>query len=316
MKLQDFHVESADWARPNECEALRDIRLEVFVAEHGVPEALEWDELDAVSLHLLARDGRGEAIGCARLTPQGKIGRVAVRQPWRNQGVGAALVRELVARARTQGQTQVALDAQVAAIAFYEREGFVAHGATFEDAGIMHQAMRLDLARAETTSSLTAAADTLPTGSRGDLAASRLRLLSEASHRLSIYQPRLTEDVYASTQELAEFRRIATSGRGAQIRILLHDAAAALRDSHRLIALAQRLPSVMLVRTPVEDLDLAYASSYLLTDRGGYLFQPDAQRAAGRAAAADRASQAPLLQHFNEVWERSARASALHPLDL
>ncbi len=315
MKLQDFHVESADWARASECGALRDIRREVFVVEHRLPEALERDELDAVSVHLLARDGQGEVIGCARLTPQGKVGRVAVRQPWRNQGVGAALLRELVARARTQGQTQVTLDAQVAAIAFYEREGFVAYGDRFEDAGLIHQAMRLELERAG-TSHPVASAHALPTGSRSDIAANRHRLLSETGHRLSIYQPLLTEDAYASPQELAELRRIATSGRGAQIRILLHDPAAALRDSHRLIALAQRLPSVILVRTPVEDLDLAYSSSYLLTDRGGYLFQPDAQRAAGRAALADRAAQAPLLQHFNEVWERSARASALHPLDL
>ncbi|WP_266181707.1 GNAT family N-acetyltransferase [Dyella humicola] len=315
MKLQDFHVESADWARASETEALRGIRREVFVGEHHLPEALEADELDAVSVHLLARDGQGEAIGCARLTPQGKIGRVAVRQPWRNQGVGAALLRELITRARTQGQVQVELDAQIAALAFYEREGFVAFGERFEDGGLVHQAMRLGL-ESVATSHPVAFSEALATGSRSDIAASRLRLLSEAGRRLSIYQPSLTDDVYASVQELAELRRIATSGRGAQLRILLHDPAAALRDSHRLIALAQRLPSVILVRTPIEDLDLAYSSSYLLTDQGGYLFQPDAQRAAGRAALTDRAAQAPLLQHFNEVWERSARASALHPLDL
>jgi predicted GNAT family N-acyltransferase len=316
MKLQDFHVDSADWARAPEREALRDIRLEIFVGEQRVPEALEWDELDSVSVHLLARDDRGDAIGCARLTPQGKIGRVAVRQPWRNQGIGGALIRELVARARSQGHTAVALDAQAAAIAFYEREGFVAYGDRFEDAGIIHQAMRLELEPAAASSGTALATEALPTGSRADIAASRLRLLSEAGRRLSIYQPILTDEVYASTQELAELRRIATSGRGAQIRILLHDPAAALRDSHRLIALTQRLPSMILVRTPIEELDLAYGSSYLCTDEGGYLFQLDAQRATGRAALTDRASQAPLLQHFNDVWERSTRASALHSLDL
>jgi hypothetical protein len=30
----------------------------------------------------------------------------------------------------------------------------------------------------------------------------------------------------------------------------------------------------------------------------------------------DRSAQAPLLQHFNEVWERAERATALQPLDL
>lgn len=315
MKLEDFHLEPADWARASEREALQAIRLEVFVHEQQVPESLEWDELDAPSLHLLARAPTGEAIGCARLTPRGKIGRVAVRLPWRGRGVGAALVRALTERARSQGLAEVTLDAQVNAIAFYERGGFTAHGDLFEDAGILHRSMRRSL-------STPAADDTptgdrrLPAGSRLEVAATRLRLLADASHRLSIYQPLLGPDVYASQAELAELRRLATSGRGAQIRLLLHDPAAALRDSHRLIALAQRLPSTIHVRTPDDDIDLAYPSSYVLNDQGGYLFLPDAQRMTGRAAAQDRAAQAPLIQHFDEVWERSLPATALQSLHL
>ncbi|MHA6203258.1 GNAT family N-acetyltransferase [Dyella soli] len=318
MNIHDFHVEHADWARDSEREALRGIRMEVFMQEQGVPASLEWDELDSGSLHQLARDGTGEPIGCARLTPHGKIGRVAVRQPWRQRGVGAAMLRALIARARALGRREIMLDAQLSAVAFYQREGFEALGDVFEDAGIRHQAMRLLLG--DPTPGETAPAahreELLPCGSRSELAASRLQLLTEAAQRLSIYQPLLTDDAYASPSELAELRRIATSGRGAQIRLLLHDPAAALRNSHRLIALAQRLPSLVLVRTPIEELDLAYGSSYLLTDRGGHLFQPDATRASGRAARTDRAAQAPLMQHFNEVWERSLRASALQPLDL
>ena len=156
----------------------------------------------------------------------------------------------------------------------------------------------------------------LVAGNRAETADSRLQLLADARRRLDIYQPTLSTELYASLAELAELRRIAVSGRGAQIRILLHDPATALRDSHRLIALAQRLPSVVLVRTPLEEQDLAYASSYLLTDQGGYLFQPEAARMIGRAARCDRAAQTPLQQHFNEVWERAARASVLQPLDL
>jgi hypothetical protein len=156
----------------------------------------------------------------------------------------------------------------------------------------------------------------LPTGDRTEVADARLRLLTEARRRIAIYQPALPDDIYGSVPELAELRRIATSGRGAEIRLIVHSPEDALRDNHRLIALAQRLPSVVWVRTPQEEVDLAYASSYLLTDQGGYLFQPDARRGDGRASLADRASQAPLMQHFNEVWERSTRASAWLPLDL
>lgn len=316
MKLQDFHVERADWARAKEREALREIRLEVFVREQQVPESMEWDEFDVVSTHLLARDATGEPIGCARLTPQGKIGRVAVRQPWRNLGIGAVLLRELIARGRTQGLAEIILYAQHAAVRFYEREGFVSFGDTFEEAGILHQAMRLELTVAEAGPAPARQDTSLRAGSRSEIAASRLQLLEAARHRLDIYQPTLPPDIYSSPEELAELRRIATTGRGAQIRLMLHDPAGALRNSHRLVALAQRLSSIIQIRTPLEELDLAYPSAYLLTDQCGYLFQPDAQRPTGRADRRDRAAQAPLLQHFNEVWERSARATALHPLDL
>src|SRR3569623_1965623 len=83
---------------------------------------------------------------------------------------------------------------------------------------------------------------------------------------------------------MTELRRIATIGRGAQIRLLSNDPGTALRDGHRLILLMQRLPSVIKVRLPVEEIDLGNPSACLLTDGGGYLFQPDAERPHGRAA--------------------------------
>lgn len=316
MKLQDFHVEPADWSRTDQRSALLDLREVVFIREQGVPEQRERDGLDADCWHVLARDEAGQPIGCGRLTPQHKIGRMAVLPAWRGRGVGMALLRELVARARALGWPQVALDAQVGAIGFYERQGFTAFGDEFEDAGLPHRAMRLELPAAAGLREPPRDGIALPTGSRSEIAAARLLLLGDARHRLSIRLPLLESDCYASTEELAELRRIATSGRAAQIRILLHDAAAAQRDDHRLIALAQRLSSAIQIRTPVEEADLAYASACLLNDTGGYLFLPEADRVQGRASRLDRPAQVPLQQHFDEVWERSERASVLQSVDL
>lgn len=316
MKLQNFHVEIAEWSREDQRAALLDLRDIVFIQEQGVPEARERDGLDVDCWHVLARDDAGQPIGCGRLTPAHKIGRMAVLQEWRGHGVGLALLRELVARARTQGWPEVALDAQVSAIGFYEREGFVAYGEEFEDAGLAHRAMRLALPVDTEEQPPLRDIGVLPAGTRAETADARLQLLADTHHRLSIYLPLLGNDAYASAEELAELRRIAISGRGAQIRILLHDPAAALRNDHRLIALAQRLPSAIQIRMPVEEADLAYVSAYLLNDAGGYLFLPEADRPQGRAARHDRASQAPLQQHFDDVWERAERASVLQALDI
>ena len=317
MKLQNFHVEIADWSRENQRSALLDLRDTVFIQGQGVSEQRERDGLDVDCWHVLARDEAGQPIGCGRLTPTHKIGRMAVLPDWRGQGVGAALLRELVGRARTQGWPEVALDAQVSAIGFYERAGFVAHGEEFEDAGMAHRAMRLELGTADgRPQSPLPDTGTLPAGTREEVAAARLQLLGDARHRVAIRLPVLSGEIYASVEELDELRRIATSGGSALIRILLHDPNAALRDDHRLIALAQRLPSSIQIRMPMDEVDQTWASACLLNDAGGYLFLPDAERPQGRAARSNRANAIPLQQHFDEVWDRSERASMLHTLDI
>lgn len=156
----------------------------------------------------------------------------------------------------------------------------------------------------------------LPAGNPSELAAARLALLGDARRQVDIRLPRLDGTLYASAQELDELRRMATSGRGAQIRLLLHDPATALREGHRLILLMQRLTSVIKVRVPVDEIDLANPAASLLTDNGGYLFLPDAERAHGRASLLDRPGWAPLRQQFDEVWERSEPAGMLQPLGL
>jgi predicted GNAT family N-acyltransferase len=316
VKLQHFHLEIAEWSRERDRAALEAVRHAVFVVEHGVPAEMEQDGRDDDAAHLLARDDSGQAIGCGRLTSDRTIGRLAVLPGWRGQGVGMAVLRGLIERARRFGWPEVSLTALTSARDFYEREGFVVDGAPFDEAGLPHQTMRRSLAPVERAGGPTREDGTLPAGNRDEVAAARLQLLGEARHRLCIHLPLLDNDSYGSAAELAELRRIATSGRGAQIRILLHDPAAALRNSHRLVALAQRLPSALQVRTPVDETDLACASAYLLTDAGGCLFLPEADRPQGRASRCDRAAQAPLQQSFDETWERAQRATLLQPLDL
>ena len=134
-----FAVRICRWA--DAADALRRIRYDVFVIEQQVPEVLEWDEADADSMHALASDAAGEPIGCARLLRDGHIGRVAVVRAWRERGVGTALMLELIAAARSRGDAEVIVNAQVSAMPFYALHGFVASGDVFEEAGIDHRVM-------------------------------------------------------------------------------------------------------------------------------------------------------------------------------
>ena len=133
-------VRQVSWAESDS--ALMRVRRAVFVEEQGVPEAEELDGADANAAHFIATDAAGAAIGTARLLPSGQVGRMAVLPNWRQHGVGARLLAAAVDAATERGLA-VFLHAQVAAIGFYERNGFEAVGETFLEADIEHRKMSL-----------------------------------------------------------------------------------------------------------------------------------------------------------------------------
>jgi predicted GNAT family N-acyltransferase len=133
-------VTVGDWAtqRAN----AENVRHDVFLIEQKIPVELEWDEMDAVSLHAVAFDESGNAIATGRLLPDGHIGRMAVRIAHRKKGVGSAVLSALMQEAKRRGQNIVQLNAQTQVQAFYARYGFVREGDEFMDAGIPHVHMR------------------------------------------------------------------------------------------------------------------------------------------------------------------------------
>lgn len=137
-----FSIRQLDWDSGRD--ALLTVRREVFVVEQQVPEEIEVDEHDPVSLHFLAVDSTGLPIGTARLLSNGRVGRMAVLADWRRSGVGRALLTEVIATARHRGDTRLFLHAQVHSIPFYESLGFSVCGEEFEEAGIPHREMQLN----------------------------------------------------------------------------------------------------------------------------------------------------------------------------
>ena len=142
---------------PREMQEALSIRRRVFIEEQGVPEALEIDAFDAppalgtTALHVLVRvDGAPVATGRLLLESDDghvHIGRVAVLAEQRGHGYGRVVMLALHDLARERGIEVVTLAAQLHAIAFYEKLGYVAHGPTFLDAGIVHRSMDLSILR-------------------------------------------------------------------------------------------------------------------------------------------------------------------------
>lgn len=125
------------------CHALRRV---VFINEQGVSEADEVDGQDDQALHLIAFIDDVPA-GTARILVNNgvaKIGRVCVLQAHRGTGMGAALIRKCLEVSRGKA-VQAKLGAQTHALGFYEALGFQVIGPIYDDAGIPHRDMVIDL---------------------------------------------------------------------------------------------------------------------------------------------------------------------------
>jgi len=322
---------------------LRHVRETVFVHEQNVPLELEWDDLDPLCRHVLARDAEGRAIGTGRLVPpllevQGltarqsagadsaeasadmhrtrpvdkgqdsplsttaRIGRMAVLAHWRGRGVGDALLLALVDQARRLGWREVSLHAQVSALGFYARHGFLPYGARFVEAGIDHQSMRRVLDKPNPVETRDAAVTAL------------LSVIAGARRSLLVYSRELDPGLLDTPEALAALRRFATHG--GEARLLLQDPATPQRALSPLIGLAQRLPSAFAFRAVEEPGDRAYPSAFVVNDRGGWYFRTLGHRFDGETELDGEARARQLRSAFEPMWERARACTEFRALGI
>jgi predicted GNAT family N-acyltransferase len=134
---------------PEELRGAFALRERVFHGEQGVPAEEEFDGLDEAARHVVAlAPGSGAVVGTLRLLVDGraaKIGRVAVDREWRRRGIATRMLELGIAGARERGCVKVRLAAQVAASEVYRQVGFAVESGEFEEAGIPHVWMGLEL---------------------------------------------------------------------------------------------------------------------------------------------------------------------------
>ena len=286
-----FSVIAADYAHDHA--RLHAVRTTVFIDEQQVPAELERDALDPLSFHVLAIDADGRVLGTARLTPEYRIGRMAVLAASRGQGVGEAMLAALLAEARRRGWTRVSLHAQLHALPFYARAGFVPAGPAFMEAGIGHREMHRRLPGASPVEDADGAAAVL------------VALAGHARRELGIYSRAMDPGLLDRMDVLDALRRFAVRPGERRIRVLLQDAATPQRGGAPILPLAQRLPSVFAFREVRDPVDARYPSAFAFNDAGGALFRPLGHRYDGEGGVDDAPTARRLQIEFDRTWERS-----------
>ena len=133
---RDWVIRSAEWE--TESTLLYEVRSSVFVEEQGVDVSIERDGKDDQCYHSLAHDRSGKVLGTGRLSPEGKIGRLAVLKEWRGSGIGSEIMRNLIKQSESLGMIRTYLHSQVSVTKFYELLGYRQEGPIFDEASIPH----------------------------------------------------------------------------------------------------------------------------------------------------------------------------------
>lgn len=144
IKFKFFKGKTADY------ELAMRVRNLVFVHEQNVPQELEKDEFDSLSWHIIALYG-DEVIATGRIytavekLDTAKLGRVAVMRAYRGRGIGRKIVNLLINKAKELKCSRIEIHAQSQVEAMYKKLGFKTTGSVFEEAGIKHVPMELQL---------------------------------------------------------------------------------------------------------------------------------------------------------------------------
>ena len=120
------------------------IRRKVFVEEQLVDEREEYDEFEQTSIHYLVfADGKPVGTARWRITKEGiKLERFAVLKEFRNAKAGRAVLMKVLEDVVPLNK-KIYMHAQVPAMNFYLREGFVTEGDLFMECNIKHYKMVL-----------------------------------------------------------------------------------------------------------------------------------------------------------------------------
>lgn len=137
-----------------------------------------------------------------------------------------------------------------------------------------------------------------------DTADAALALVRQARHRLRIFSRDLDPSLLAGADFAAAAGEFARRSRFTTIRILVQDPTPAIRRSHALIELIQRLSSHVEARRVAEEWTNE-PFAFIVADQDGLLYRPAGDRFEGFVDFAAGARALEQVNWFDRVWEQS-----------
>lgn len=301
-----IEVRSTTWQRDRSI--LSEIRQRVFIEEQNVPAELEWDDADEDAQHWLAFY-HGEPVGTARMLRNGHIGRMAVLMRARHRGVGSQILRTVLEAAAQQQLREVYLHAQIHALRFYEKLGFIVEGPEFFDANIPHRTMRLLLREQRM---LGNDAGRFIVNNRAAVA---LEIARQSRRHLRLLSHTLDHELFDNDDFASAISQLARASRCSEIRLLVIDVKPIVERGHRLLDLCRRLSTTLHIRrADCEPEDIK--ENFIVADDRAVLCYALREPEKAWADFNNRPLAEDYTAQFDELWHRSINDPELRLLHI
>lgn len=142
-----------------------------------------------------------------------------------------------------------------------------------------------------------------------------LRLAGSARRYLCLLSPRLDARVFDTPDLVSALTALARRSRQTDIRILVQDARPLVKQGHRLLQLARRMPSKVRLQVLPEHPEWP-GHTLVIRDRDGVLYLPADSESGGFFEPDSRASTQKHLELFESLWRSSAASPELRRLHL
>ena len=142
-----------------------------------------------------------------------------------------------------------------------------------------------------------------------------LDMLNQAQQDVVIFSHSLDGQLYDTTEFIEALRQLALNNKHSQSRILIQEMDFLVKNGHRIIELARRLPTSIEIRKVNHQFD-HINTSYAIVDRKGIVLRNDAYRYDAKVDFHDPRLAKDLLKQFNEMWEQSEPSMEMQRLHI
>jgi len=144
IRLTSFTFKQTSWL--DSSNDILSIRHKVFMIEQHFQDNKLYSHQDIDAFHIIVRNQEQKVVACGRITPKGRIGKIAVMLPYRGIGIGSDLLKKLIQIGRKNAIYDLSLNANLDSQSFYQLQKFSTAGPVFMKYGIPHRRLARKLA--------------------------------------------------------------------------------------------------------------------------------------------------------------------------